>query len=99
MERVGNDILDGLAQVIRTFRLANLNPPTVLLLESHEQGRRFLDEIRQTPGWPVQIVTMDFGRVVEMADGSVWMECNVMNIAIRWPANKIAMPDGAWSYI
>lgn len=37
-----SDVLDGLAQVRATFMRANLKPPTVLLLESHEEGKRRL---------------------------------------------------------
>lgn len=93
-----DDILDGLAQVRTTFLRHNLKPPTVMLLESHEEGMRFLCAIRQSRTWVVSIGSPDLGRVVEMADGSAWMECEVMGIAVRWPANRYAMPDGSWSY-
>ena len=90
-----SDVLDGLMQVRATFMRANLKPPTVMLLESHEEGVRFLNEIALV----AVIVSPDLTRVVEMADGSAWMECKVMNIAVRWPANRVARPDGCWSYV
>lgn len=93
-----SDVLDGLAQVRATFKRANLKPPTVMLLESREEGMRFLSAIRQTNNWTAVVGSPDLGRVVEMADGSAWMECEVMGIAVRWPANRIARPDGEWSY-
>lgn len=93
-----SDVLDGLAQVRATFMRANLKPPTVILLESHEEGMRFLSEIRQTSAWVAVVGSPDLGRVIEMADGSAWMECKVMGIAVRWPANRVALPDGGWSY-
>ena len=93
-----SDLLDGLAQVRATFMQAGLKPPTVMLLESHEEGMRFLSKILQTHVWTATPLSPDLGRAMEMADGSVWMECNVMGIAVRWPANRIAMPDGGWSY-
>lgn len=93
-----NDVLDGLAQVRVTFMRANLKPPTTMLLESHEEGIRFLSAIRQTNSWAATVGSPDLGRVVEMADGSAWMECKVMDIAVRWPANRVAMPDGSWRY-
>lgn len=92
------DILDGLAQVRATFLRANLKPPTVMLLESHEEGMRFLSTIRQSHHWLAVVGSPELGRVVEMADGSAWMECKVMNIAVRWPANRTARPDGGWSF-
>lgn len=93
-----SDVLDGLAQVRATFMRARLKPPTVMLLESHEEGMRFLSAVRQTDVWTAVIGTPELGRVVEMADGSMWMECKVMDISVRWPANRIAQPDGGWSY-
>lgn len=93
-----SDVLDGLAQVRATFMLANLKPPTVMLLESHDDGMRFLSAIRQIGAWTAVVGSPDLGRVVEMADGSAWMECKVMDIAVRWPANRVALPDGGWSY-
>ena len=93
-----SDILDGLAQVRITFMREQLKPPTVMLLESHEEGMRFLSAIRQTGAWTAVVGSADLGRLVEMADGSAWMECKVMDIAVRWPANRIATPDGGWSY-
>ena len=89
-----SDVLDGLMQVRATFMRANLKPPTVMLLESHEEGVRFLNEIALA----AVVGSPDLTRVVEMADGSAWMECKVMNIAVRWPANRVARPDGCWSY-
>ncbi len=93
-----NDILDGLAQIHLAFRRANLKSPTVILLESREEGIRFLSQINQKENWVAQVGSPDLGRFVEMADGSEWMECTVMEISVRWPANKVAMPDGSWSY-
>ena len=90
-----SDVLDGLMQVRATFMRANLKPPTVMLLESHEEGMRFLNEIALVAA----VGSPDLTRVVEMADGSAWMECKVMNIAVRWPANRVARPDGCWSYV
>lgn len=88
-----SDILDGLAQVRITFIRENLKPPTVMLLESHEEGMRFLSNIRQSVQWSAVVGSPDLGRVVEMADGSAWMECKVMGIAVRWPANRVADLD------
>lgn len=93
-----SDILDGLAQVRATFTREQLKPPTVMLLESHEEGMRFLSAIRQTSTWSAVVGSPDLGRVVEMADGSAWTECKVMGIAVRWPANRVALHDGSWSY-
>jgi hypothetical protein len=82
------DILDGLAQVRATFMRENLKPPTAMLLESHEEGMQFLSNIRQSSHWTAVVGSPDLGRVVEMADGSAWMECKVMDIAVRWPARQ-----------
>lgn len=93
-----SDILDGLAQVRLSFMREDLKPPTVMLLESHEEGMRFLSNIRQSSHWTAVVGSPDLGRLVQMADGSAWMECKVMDIAVRWPANKIATLDGRWAF-
>lgn len=93
-----SDILDGLAHMRMAFMRESLKPPTVMLLESHEEGMRFLSAIRQSGAWSAVVGSPDLGQPVEMADGSIWMECKVMGIAVRWPANRIASPDGGWSY-
>lgn len=92
------DIIDGLAQVRNAFMAANLAPPTVILLGSHDEGMRFISAMRQSRYWTAIVGSPELGKAVEMADGSVWMECKVLEIAIRWPANRIATPDGTWSY-
>lgn len=92
------DILDGLSSTRRAFLAANLKPPTVLLLESHDEGMRFLSAFRQEAVWSVRIGDAALGKPIEMADGSIWMEIEVMGFKIRWPANRIAMPDGSWAY-
>lgn len=92
------DILDGIARIRIAFKAADLEPPSTILLKSHKDGRRFLSAVRQTSEWSARVGGPVLGRPVEMADGSVWMEVKVMDIAVRWPANRIAMPDGSWSY-
>jgi hypothetical protein len=94
-----SDIFDGLARVRHTFLRENLKPPTVLLLESHEEGMRFLSNVRQSDKWFVVAGSPDLGHVVEMADGSAYMQIEVMGIKVRWPANRFATPDGSWSYV
>jgi hypothetical protein len=93
------DILDAIAKTRFAFSAANLKPPAVILLGSPEEGERFLSALRQEERWITIAGDHSLGIPVEMADGSVWMEITVMNVAIRWPANRMAMPDGSWSYL
>ena len=83
-----NDALGSLRVISIAFGRAKLKRPTVILLESNEEGVLFLEAVQRTSD-----------RVVEMADGSAWMECRVMGIAVRWPANTVAPPEGNWSYV
>lgn len=93
-----DDILDGIAMAIVAFRCSNLKPPTAMLLESHEEGMRFLSALRQKGEWMAVVGDPSLGHEMQMADGSVWMEIKVMNVAIRWPANKMAVTDGSWRH-
>ena len=92
-----SDILDGMAQIRATFARANITPPTAILLASHDDGMRFLRSISQKD-IVVHVGAPSLGKPMMMADGSAWMECIVMGIAVRWPANRTATPDGSWSY-
>jgi hypothetical protein len=94
-----SDIFDGLARVRHTFLRENLKPPTVLLLGSHEEGMRFLSNIRQSDNWVAVAGSPDLGHVMEMANGSAYMQLEVMGMKVRWPANRLATPDGRWSYV
>lgn len=93
-----SDILDGMAQILHAFLRANLKPPTVILLGSHDEGMRFLSAIRQKGCWEAKVGSPELGEPLMMADGSTWMECKVMGIAVRWPATRWARPDGGWYY-
>jgi hypothetical protein len=93
------DIFDALARTRHTFLQANLKPPTVMLLESHEQGMRFLHAVRQKDQFLFTAGSPDLGHEVQMADGSYWMEINVMGIAVRWPACRLATQDGTWRHV
>jgi hypothetical protein len=93
------DILDGLASIRHAFLRANLKVPTTILLESHDEGMRFLSAIRQKGNWFAEPGSPDLGKAITMSDGSVYMECTVMRIAVRWPANKLATRDGKWTWV
>ena len=95
---MSDDIIDALAQIRIAFKKAMLEPPTTLLLASHDEGMRFLSAIRQTNVWVYQIGDPNLSKPIEMADGSVWMEAQVMGFIIRWPANLIATQDGTWRW-
>lgn len=82
------DILDAIATIRHAFRSVNLEPPTVILLGTHKEGMRFLSAVDQMVLRFATVGSTSCGHVVEMADGSAWMEIKVMDIAIRWPANK-----------
>ena len=95
---VNDDVIDAIVKVRHAFLRVNMKPPTVILLESHHEGMRFLSAVRQTTSWSAVVGSPEFGHLIEMADGSAWMELQIADIKIRWPANRIAMPDGSWSY-
>lgn len=93
------DILDGLASARRAFLAANLEPPSAIHLASHHEGIRFLSSIRQSCTWVVNVGDPNLGMPRRMADGTYWMEVEVMEMKIRWPANRVGMPDGSWKFV
>lgn len=92
------DIFDAIAKARLAFMAADIKPPTVILLESHDEGIRFLNAVNQSCIYPLNLGDSRLGKEIKMADGSVWMGIEVMGIAIRWPANKYARKDGSYIY-
>lgn len=90
------DILDNLARVRTAFIAARLNPPAAIYLGSNEDGMRLLSAVAKHPMFMAP--PSRYGCPVEFADGSVFMECELMGMRVRWPANRRARPDGSWSY-
>lgn len=99
VNRPDGDIMDALASVRYAFRRANLEAPTTLLLANRDEGMRFLGAVRGQVRWSDKLVSVPLGSPVEMADGSMWMEMEVMGMKVRWPADRIATPDGRWGYM
>ena len=93
------DILDGLALAIEAFRGAGLDAPTVIMLGTHEDGMRFLSSVRQQDFWTACHNDMSLGKEIRGLDGSVYMQVQIMGLAVRWPANRFAMPDGSFRHV
>lgn len=93
------DFLDSIALLRVAFQREHLKPPTTILLESHDEGMRFLQSVRQTRHWVYVVGSPELGKPIEMADGTIWMQVELMGIKVRWPANQKAMPDGSWLYV
>ena len=95
---MSDDIVDAIAKFRVAFLRENMKPPTTIMLESHEEGMRFLSYLRDTSTWTAVVGSPSLGQPIEMADGSIVMEIEIMGMKVRWPANRWATPDGSWSY-
>ena len=95
---MSRDILDALAALRAAFIRERINPPSAIHLPTHEDGMRFLAGVAQMN---IFVCAGDsrLGKPVETADGGVYMEVEVFGMAVRWPANRYATPDGKWSYV
>jgi hypothetical protein len=58
-----------------------------------------LSHIRQSSIWRAPVGSPDFGHPIEDENGKKMMEIKVMDISIRWPANRYQLQDGScvWS--
>lgn len=90
------NIVDAIAEFRVAFIREDLKPPTVILLESHDEGMRLLSYLRDSSNWTATVGSRMLGKPVEMADGSVYMEIDLMGMKVRWPANCYATKDGTW---
>ena len=76
-----------------------LKPPAALLMASHDDGVRVAMEIAQMNRFISTINDGRLGKPIEMADGSIYMEVEVMGLKIRWAANRLAVPDGSTRFV
>jgi hypothetical protein len=70
-----NDVLDGLEQLRAAFIRANLNPPSVILLDSQQEGMRFVSAIGR------DLALIEF---VGPHNEGPWIECTVGGFVVRW---------------
>lgn len=94
-----SDVLDSIARIRMEFLALGLKPPVVIRLVSHEEGYRFLSSVRQSNQWITTAGSPNLGKPVLEADGTMVMEIEVMGVKVRWPADRLAKPDGSWAYI
>lgn len=90
------DIVDAIAAFRVAFLQANMKPPEVILLADHREGMYLLSYLRDSCNWTATTDSGMLGKPVEMADGSVYMEIELMGMKVRWPANHYATKDGTW---
>lgn len=94
----GHDIVDAIAKFRVAFLRENMKPPEVIMLADHQQGMYLLSYLRDSCNWTATLGSAALGKPVEMADGSVFMEIELVGMKVRWPANRYALPDGSWAH-
>ncbi len=80
------------------FRSAGLDVPEVIILKDHDQGMRLISKVHQHNLYAKAGDSM-WGKPIEQPDGSVYMEIELMGMKIRWPAMKMALQKGGYSWI
>lgn len=93
------DIMDGIAKIRIAFLELNMEPPTAIHLKSHDEGFKFLSEVRLQNQWVATVGDGSLGQPKRYADGTMYMEVEVMGIKVRWPANRYAKPDGSYCFV
>lgn len=90
------DIVDALMRIQREFRLLGMEPPSAILLKTHDQGMQLLSRLHQVMPLVVPLGSGRGGKVVEHPDGSVWMEVEIYGMRVLWPAARLAKHDGGF---
>ena len=97
---MSDDIIDAIAKFRVAFLRENLKPPVAIMLASHDEGMRLVSHLNGMMMKPTYTLgDRTLGKPVEMADGSIAMELEIMGMKVRWPANRYALPDGSWGYM
>jgi hypothetical protein len=96
---MSDDIIDAIARFRVAFLREDFKPPVAIMLASHDEGMRLISYLNGPLAKHTYVLgDRTLGRPVEMADGSVVMEIEIMGMKVRWPANKYALPDGSWKF-
>lgn len=91
------DILDAIHALRVAFVRHQLLPPAILL-ESHEEGMRFMTMMFASKEYRAVLLHEEMYRVVMSPDSSVWREFCFYGVTVRWPAMRTALPNGGWEY-
>ena len=75
-------ILDGIIQMRTVFFKNDLNPPSAILIESHEEGMRFQYAVMQATHWINGIDTTEFTR----EDCYMMTGMKILGIKFLWPS-------------
>lgn len=91
------DIIDAIAEFRVACERAGFKPPSVILLDDVEEGRKLMCELMATNAQRfVTLAPGEFGKPIEHPDGSVWMEIEIVGMKVRWPARQFALPGGGY---
>lgn len=93
---MARDIVDALMRISHEFQMLGLKVPEAILLKDHEQGIRLLGQLHQMHFMVIPAGSERAGKVIEHPDGSVWMQAEVYGMKIKWPAMKLAQPEGGY---
>lgn len=91
------DVFDALYRVRVAFKAAGLEPPSDIVLKTHDDGMRFLSAIRDAPGMMYTVPSQHY-KPIEHPDGSIWMQAEFAGMKIHWPANRYATQAGGYVY-
>ena len=87
-------IEDVIYKMAQGFKELQFEVPASINLKSHDEGMRLLGMMMGRNEWSAALGSSRLGKPIHMADGSVYMEMEMMGIKIRWPANQYATPSG-----
>lgn len=96
---MSRDIIDALMRISHEFKSLDMEVPEAILLKNHDQGMRLLGALHQMSYMMIPFDSERGGKAIEHPDGSVWMQAEVYGMKVRWPAKKLARPDGGYVWI
>ncbi len=96
---MASNMLDSLYKMRTGFMREGLEPPALIFLKNRNEGLRFLAAVRASPSILDIANPQDLVRLVIASDSSAWMECEVMEIKVRWPAAMEYDRYGAVRYV
>jgi len=89
------DILDAISQARHAFLAAGLEPPKIIVLQSHDDGMKFLSMMMQKQEWVYDLNDKSgrYGKPITDGNDETWMDLQVQGVTIRWPAVPYKLPN------
>ena len=93
------DILAGIQTLKHALAHENISQPAEIVLKTHEDGEALVHALIRDGLLGMLKHGSSFATIDEFVAGSAWKKINIDGTVIKWPARKLALPNGTWRWV